>query len=60
MQATGFFMYLSQALATIPKYSPDAFTSLSQLVSPELMDECLVDTGTVALRKRRSSMELMI
>ena len=53
-------MYLSQALATIPKYSPDEFASLAQLVSPELMDECLVDTGTVALRKRRSSMELMI
>ena len=53
-------MYLSQALATIQKYSPDEFASLSQLVSPELMDECLVDTGTVALRKRRFSMKLMI
>lgn len=53
-------MLLSQALDTVHKFTPEAFSALSDLLSPELIDECLADTGTVTIRKRRLPMEMMV
>jgi IS4 transposase len=53
-------MLLSQALNTVHKFTPKEFSALSDLLSPELIDECLADTGTVTLRKRRLPMEMMV
>lgn len=53
-------MQLSQALDAIHKFSPEEFTSLSSLLSPELIEECLSESGTVTLRKRRLSMDMMV
>ena len=52
-------MLLSQALDAIHKFTPHEFSALSDLLSPELTDPCLADTGVVILRKRRLSMEMM-
>lgn len=43
-------MLLSQALDTIHQFTPQEFAALSDLLSPELIDECLADTGVVTLR----------
>lgn len=53
-------MLLSQALDTVHKFTPQEFAALSDLLSPELIDQCLADTGVVTLRKRRLSMEMMV
>ncbi|WP_435929291.1 IS4 family transposase [Dryocola sp. BD613] len=53
-------MLLSQALDIVHNFTPQEFSTLSDLLSPELIDECLADTGTVTLRKRRLSMEMMV
>lgn len=36
------------------------FAALSDLLSPELIDEYLADTGVVTIRKRRLPMEMMV
>ncbi|WP_318840140.1 IS4 family transposase [Providencia sp. PROV080] len=53
-------MLLSQALETVQAFSPTEFTALSDLLSAELIDECLVDAGVVTIRKRRLPMEMMV
>nr|WP_249642955.1 transposase domain-containing protein [Pectobacterium carotovorum] len=53
-------MLLSQALNTVHKFTPEAFSSLSERLSPEIIDECLTDTGIVTIRKRRLPMEMMV
>lgn len=53
-------MLLSQAIDIVHKFTPQEFAALSDLLSPELIDECLADTGVVTLRKRRLSMEMMV
>ncbi len=53
-------MLLSQALDAVLKFSPKEFSALSDLLSPELIDECLADTGVVTVRKRRLPMEMMV
>ena len=53
-------MLLSQALDAIHDFAPENFSALSELLEPELIDECLKDTGVVTIRKRRLPMELMI
>ncbi len=53
-------MLLSQALETIHNYTPEEFSALSDLLSPEIIDECLVDTGVATVRKRRLPMEMMV
>ncbi|WP_034915612.1 transposase domain-containing protein [Erwinia sp. 9145] len=53
-------MLLSQALDAVLKFSPKEFSSLSDLHSPELVDECLADNGVVKIRKRRLPMEMMV
>ncbi|WP_255611980.1 transposase domain-containing protein, partial [Marinobacterium arenosum] len=46
-------MHFSQAVAAISRVSPDQFASLSEVLSPELIEQCLHESGTVTLRKRR-------
>lgn len=53
-------MLLSQALETIQNYTPDEFASLSDLLSPDIINECLADTGIATVRKRRLPMEMMV
>lgn len=53
-------MQLSQALDRLSNFSSDQFSSLSEILSPELLDQCLNESGTVTLRKRRLPMETMI
>jgi len=53
-------MFLSQALDRIHTFSPEQFSSLSEVLSPELIEQCLQRSGTVTLRKRRLPMEMMI
>lgn len=53
-------MLLSQALDSVQKFTPKEFSALSDLLSPELIDECLLDTGGVTVRKRRLPMEMMV
>lgn len=53
-------MLLSQALNTVHNFTPVAFSALSELLSPELIDECLTDTGIVTIRKRRLPLEMMV
>lgn len=53
-------MLLSQAFETVLAFSPKEFTALSDLLSAELIDECLVDTGVVTIRKRRLPMGMMV
>lgn len=53
-------MLLSQALNTVHNFTPEAFSTLSELLSPEIIDECLADTGIVTVRKRRLPMEMMV
>lgn len=50
-------MLLSQAPNTVYKFTPKEFSALSGLLSPGLIDECLMDTGIVTLRKRHLPME---
>jgi hypothetical protein len=53
-------MLLSQALDAVLNFTPKEFSALSDLLSPELIDECLADTGIVTVRKRRLPMEMMV
>ena len=53
-------MSLSQALNTVYKFTPKEFPALSELQSPELIDQYLDDSGIVTLRKRHLPMEMMV
>jgi putative transposase len=53
-------MFLSQALDRLYAFSPEQFSSLAEVLSPELIAQCLQETGTVTLRRRRLPMEMMI
>lgn len=53
-------MFLSQALDRIHSFSPEQFSSLSEVLSPELIEQCLEASGTVTLRKRRLPLEMMV
>lgn len=53
-------MFLSQALDQIHRFSPDSFSALADVLSPELLTQCLQESGTVTLRKRRLPLEMMI
>ena len=53
-------MFLNQALDQIHAFSPERFRSLSEVLSPELLGECLKRSGTVTLRKRRLPLEMMV
>lgn len=53
-------MFLSQALDRIHHFSPEQFNALSDVLSPELIEQCLHESGTVTLRKRRLPLEMMV
>ncbi|HFG1567784.1 TPA: transposase domain-containing protein, partial [Vibrio cholerae] len=53
-------MFLRQALDRIHQFSADQLNGLSDLLCPELINQCLEDTGVATLRKRRLLMELMV
>lgn len=53
-------MFLSQALDRLQAFSPEQFSALADVLSPELIEECLQETGAVTLRKRRLPLELMV
>jgi hypothetical protein len=53
-------MHFSQAVDAVSRVSPDQFSSLSEVLSPELIEQCLHETGTVTLRKRRLPLEMMV
>ncbi len=46
-------MFLSQALDRVYQFTPEQFNALSDVLSPELIEQCLQESGTVTLRKRR-------
>lgn len=53
-------MFLCQALERLQSFTPEQFTNLSEVLSPELIAQCLAQSGTVTLRKRRLPMEMML
>ncbi|MDT8403842.1 transposase domain-containing protein, partial [Sulfuriflexus sp.] len=53
-------MFLSQALDRIHTFSPEQFNALSEVLSPALISECLQNSGTVTIRKRRLPLEMMV
>jgi IS4 transposase len=53
-------VFLSQALDRLHTFTPENFSSLADVLSPELISTCLENTGTVTLRRRRLPMETMI
>ena len=53
-------MFLSQALERLQSFTPEQFSSLSEVLSPELIAHCLELSGSATLRKRRLPMEMMI
>lgn len=53
-------MFLSQALEDLQDFTPDDFSKLPDLLEPELIEQCLQDTGVTTVRKRRLPMDLMV
>lgn len=53
-------MFLNQALERLHAFNPEQFSSLSDVLSPELLSDCLQESGVVTLRKRRLPMEMMV
>lgn len=53
-------MHFSQAVDAISSVTPEQFSALSEVLSPELIEQCLHESGTVTLRKRRLPLEMMI
>ena len=53
-------MFLSQVLERIHAFSPEQFSTLSEVLSPELLSACLQQSGTVTVRKRRLPLEMMV
>lgn len=53
-------MFLSQALDQLQEFTPDDFSRLPDLLEPELIEQCLEDTGVTTIRKRRLPMDFMV
>ncbi|MCG7542803.1 IS4 family transposase [Pseudoalteromonas sp. MM17-2] len=53
-------MFLKQALNQVHNFSADQLSGLSDLLSPELIEQCLQDSGIATIRKRRLPMEMMV
>ena len=53
-------MHFSQAIDAIARVSPEHFSSLADVLSPELIDECLAHAGVATLRKRRLPLEMVV
>jgi len=53
-------MFLSQALKQLQSFDPDKFESLSDVLSPDIIKDCLEKSGVATVRKRRLPLELMV
>lgn len=53
-------MHFSQAIDAINRIRPDSFSSLADVLSPELIDTCLEQAGVATLRKRRLPLDLVV
>lgn len=53
-------MFLRQALNQVHNFSAQQLSGLSDLLSPELIEQCLLDSGVATIRKRRLPMEMMV
>ena len=53
-------MFLSQSLEQLQAFTPDDFNQLPDLLEPELIEQCLQDTGVTTVRKRRLPMDFMM
>ncbi|GED23846.1 transposase domain-containing protein [Halomonas halmophila] len=53
-------MHFSNALDAIAQAAPEDSSSLSEVLSPELIDTCLEEAGVPPLRKRRLSLDMVI
>lgn len=53
-------MFLSQALDRIYSFTPESFSSLADVLSPELLAQCLENSGVATIRRRRLPMEMVI
>ncbi|MGY5541091.1 IS4 family transposase [Vibrio brasiliensis] len=53
-------MFLRQALNQVHQFSVEQLSGLSDLLSPELIAQCMEDTGITTMRRRRLPMEMMV
>ncbi|MBS4153648.1 transposase domain-containing protein, partial [Cobetia sp. MC34] len=53
-------MHFSDAIDAIAKAAPEDFSSLSEVLSPELIDSCLEEAGVATLRKRRLPLDMVV
>ena len=53
-------MHFSDAIDAISQVAFDDFSSLSELLSPELIDTCLEEAGVATLRKRRLPLDMVV
>ncbi|WP_181870787.1 transposase domain-containing protein [Vreelandella rituensis] len=53
-------MHFSDAIDAIAKAVPDDFSSLSEVLSPELIDTCLEEAGVATRRKRRLPLDMVV
>ncbi len=55
-------MQISQALDLISQFNlaNNSLPTLGDVLGPEIISQCLAETGTVTLRKRRLSMDMMV
>lgn len=53
-------MFLRQSLNQVHQFSAEQLSGLSDLLSPELIAQCMEDTGVTTIRRRRLPMELMV
>ncbi len=55
-------MQISQALDLISQFNlaNNSLPTLGDVLDPEIISQCLAETGTVTLRKRRLSMDMMV
>jgi len=53
-------MPLDYDFHSLEDFTPEHFHSLSEVLSPNLIDQCLKESGIVTLRKRRLPLEMMV
>ena len=56
----GFFMELSEALARTSINRLTEFSSLSDILEPDIIESCLQSNGVATLRKRKLPMDAMV
>jgi len=53
-------MHLSYDFNVLTTFTPEVFHSLSEILSPEISEQCLKESGIATLRKRRLPLEMMV